>query len=88
MTATKTLAIVELVIYLIIVPVIVFILYHHGLPGLLGWIFLVAFSTLRIASDGIEIGNSNPGTSTGGSIINAIGLSPLMLTVSGIIHES
>ena len=77
-------AIVELVIYLFLVPVILFILYRHGLPGFLGWIFLLAFSGLRLASDGLEIGNS---TGSGGSIINAIGLSPLMLATSGIIHE-
>ena len=84
MTETKTLAIVELVIYLVLLPAILFILYRHGLPGLLGWMFLVVFSSLRLASDGLEIGGS---TSSGSSIINAIGLSPLMLAVSGIIHE-
>ena len=85
MTDTKNLAIAELVIYLVLLPAILFILYRHGLPGLLGWIFIVTFSALRIVSDGLAIGNS---TGSAGSIINAIGLSPLMLAVSGIIHES
>lgn len=89
---TTQLSIAELVIYLILVPIISYILVRHGKPGYLGWGFLIIFCGLRIASDGIQIGNhknaANGGSvSSSGAIINSIGLSGLLYSLSGIIHE-
>jgi hypothetical protein len=86
------LSIAELVIYLILVPIILYILIRHGKLGYLGWSFLIVFCGLRLASDGIQIGNHDnaaKGGSAGssGAIINSIGLSGLLYSLSGIIHE-
>lgn len=86
------LSIAELVIYLILVPVVIYILIRHGKPGSLGWGFLIVFCGLRLASDGIQIGSHNNAAnrqpvSSSGAIINSIGLSGLLYSLCGIVHE-
>lgn len=90
--ATTQLSIAELAIYLILVPIIIYILVRHGKPGYHGWGFLIVFCGLRLASDGIQIGNhknaANGGSAgSSGAIINSIGLSGLLYSLAGIIHE-
>jgi hypothetical protein len=85
------LSIAELAIYIILVPVVVYILIRHGKAGYLGWGFLIVFCGLRLASDGIQIGSNNNASNgqpvgSSGAIINAIGLSGLLYSLCGIIH--
>jgi hypothetical protein len=85
------LSIAELAIYIILVPVVVYILIRHGKAGYLGWGFLIVFCGLRLASDGIQIGNNNNASNgqpvgSSGAIINAIGLSGLLYSLCSIIH--
>ena len=86
--ATVRLSIAELVIYIFLVPIVVYILIRHGKPGYLGWGFIIVFCGLRLASDGIEIAQHNSlSGSSSGAIINAIGLSGLLYGLAGILHE-
>ncbi|MCJ1352568.1 MAG: hypothetical protein MMC33_002552 [Icmadophila ericetorum] len=62
-----------------------YVLIVHGRRGLLGWIFLFAFCTLRVVGPALEI--TNP-TSSGAAIISSIGLSPLILATNGVLHEA
>jgi hypothetical protein len=80
------LAVAELAIFLVLLPIVVYILVRHGKHGLDGWGFLVIFCVLRLTSSGLQVGNKN-GTSSTGSIINSIGISGLLLAFSGVLHE-
>lgn len=82
--ATGRLAISELVIYVLLLPNAVYILFHHGKPGFMGWGFFVLFDILRIVSSGMDISD----TSITGSVINSVGTSSLLLAITGIIHEA
>lgn len=89
---TTQLSIAELVIYILLTPIIVYVLIRHGKPGYLGWGFLIIFCGLRLVSDGIQIANHKHAAADGsasgsGAIINSIGLSGLLYSLCGIIHE-
>lgn len=90
---TTSLAIAELAIYILIVPIVVYIFIRHGKPGYLGWGFLLVFCGLRLTADGFQI-NDHSKASKGepvsgtGSIINSVGISGLLLSLSGIISEA
>jgi len=91
--SSTQLAIAELVIYLLILPVAHYLLFKHGRHGLEGWFFLITFSLLRIVAAGLQIDNwekekkGKPVSSTA-SIINSVGISALLLSCSGLIHEA
>ncbi|MCJ1275869.1 hypothetical protein MMC21_003674 [Puttea exsequens] len=82
---TVQLAIANLVIYITLTPPTIYTLYRHGKFGILGWGYLVAFCMLRLIGGGLEIGDSGSRTA---SIISGVGLSPLLLAVLGVLHES
>ena len=89
---TTRLSIAELAIYIILAPVVIYILLRHGKSGYLGWGFLIIFCGLRLAADGIQIGNHDKAAkgepvSNAGAIVNVIGISGLLYSLSGIIHE-
>jgi hypothetical protein len=88
MTSTNiwNLAIVELAIFIALVPIVIFILESHGRKGAEVWGFLLVFCILRLTSSGITVGHKNS-ISTTGSIINSIGVSGLLLALSGALHE-
>jgi prolipoprotein diacylglyceryltransferase len=90
--STTRLAIAELVIYIFIFPIVLYLLARHGVRGLFGWIYLVAFCILRIIAAGLQINNHVQEThgktpSITAAIVNAVGVSPLILAIAGIIHE-
>lgn len=80
MTAIST---AELAIYAALTLPILYLLIRHGLPGFFGWFYLLAFCSLRIIGGGLALANSSSA-----SIVDNIGLSPLLLAASGILHES
>lgn len=75
----------ELAIFAILAFPSIFCLIRHLPPGLLGWTYLFLFCTLRIV--GGALGIPDP-TSQATGIVSNIGLSPLLLAVSGIVHEA
>ncbi|KAH7028055.1 uncharacterized protein B0I36DRAFT_433183 [Microdochium trichocladiopsis] len=80
------LAIAELVIYIILLFVIGYVLLRHGRPGWDAWGFLAVFCILRIVAAGYQLSDQQ-GISTTGAIINAIGVSGLLLGCSGVVLE-
>ena len=91
--STTELAVAELVIYLVLIPIIVYNFIRHGKTGWLGWGYLVVFCGIRVASDGIQISDHHKetqGKSVGdaGAIVSSIGTSPLLLGLAGVLHES
>jgi hypothetical protein len=80
----NALSIAELAIYIILSIPVLYILVKHLWQGLTGWLFLFFFCTLRLIGGALSM-NSD---STSGEIISSVGLSPLLLATSGILHEA
>ncbi|KUJ23609.1 uncharacterized protein LY89DRAFT_187767 [Mollisia scopiformis] len=76
----------QLAIYIILAIPVLYILIRHRLPGLLGWLYLFIFCTLRILGGALALHNGSADKTA--AIISSIGLSPLLLAVSGILHEA
>lgn len=81
---TDSLSAAECALYAILIFPILFLVVRHGLPGLLGWLFLAFFCTLRIIGAGMVINNSSPSA----SVISNVGLSPILLAAAGLLHEA
>lgn len=80
---TDGLSIATLAIYILLFIPTVFVLIKHGRQGLLGWLFLAIFCTIRIVGSGLSISNSSAA-----SIISNVGLSPLLFATCGILREA
>lgn len=91
--ATGGLAVAEMILYIIYMFIGIFILLKHGKRGYLGWGFFILFCILRIAADGFQISdqiqeNKGESISTTGAIVNSIGVSPLLMCISGMLSET
>ncbi|KAK5636960.1 hypothetical protein RRF57_012672 [Xylaria bambusicola] len=75
----------QLAVYIVLTIPVLYLLFRHWPTGLLGWFYLFAFTTLRIVGGAMSMGDSS--TSGGASIISSVGLSPLLLATSAILHE-
>jgi len=89
---TSILSSVELALYALLIPPALFIAYRHGRHGILGYFYLNISIAVRIAAAICQlIDNKNNNTATTPSratiILSSIGLSPLLLAASGILHE-
>jgi hypothetical protein len=92
---TSVLSCVELALYAILVPPALFIAYRHGRHGILGYFYLNISIAVRIAAAISQLvnndnDNSNDPTATLSlttAVLSSIGLSPLILAMSGILHE-
>lgn len=94
---TSILSSVELALYAIIVPLALFIAYRHGRHGILGYFYLNISIAVRIAAAISQLVNNNSNNANNNdpaatlslttAILSSIGLSPLILAISGILHE-
>jgi hypothetical protein len=85
---TSILSSVELALYALLAPLALFIFYRHGRHGILGYLYLNLAIAVRIAAAISQLINNNATTpSITTSILSSIGLSPLLLAISGILHE-
>lgn len=73
----------QVVLYALLGPPALYVLVKHGRPGILGWLYLFVFCTLRVIGGAMSIAGSEAA-----GIVSNIGLSPLLLAVTGIVHES
>ena len=83
--SNSQLSVSYLVIYSIVAIPMIYNLIVHGKYGILGWAYLLAFCVLRMTGAGLQL--SNPSSSTA-EVLVGIGVSPLILAVLGILHES
>lgn len=65
----------------------IYVIFRHGFRhgAVLGWAYLFIFFTLRIISSVMQL---NDPTNSKASLIASIGLSPLLLSAVGLLHES
>jgi hypothetical protein len=80
----NSLSTASLAIYAILSIPVLYLLIKHGRQGLLGWFFLFGFCVIRLVSGALSM-NSDSST---GSLLASVGLSPLLLATSGILHEA
>ena len=87
----ENIAIAELAVYILAIIAGIAVIFKHGFKKGRAWIYLVTFSGLRIASAIFEIGSVNHPTdrtdATWASILGSIGLSPLLLSASGLLRR-
>lgn len=83
---TDGLSAAKLAIYLVLLQPALYCLWKHGKTGFLGWLYIQIFCVLRIATGGIGLHGNQTGQAA--VVLNSIGLSPLLLSVSGILHEA
>ena len=89
---TATLYIVDLVFYIILFPLTLYLGYRHGKHAILGYFYLNICCAVRIVADIVSVvdetkssGNGQP--SIAAAVLRSIGLSPLMLSLAGFLHE-
>lgn len=82
---TSELLVSQLALYAPLTLPTLYLVFSHGRHGLLAWLYLLAFCVLRVT--GAAMGLHNP-HNTGAQIISSIGLSPLLLSIDGVLHEA
>ncbi|KAJ5930809.1 integral membrane protein [Penicillium verhagenii] len=75
----------DLAVYLILFPVISYIFITHRWTGFLPWYYLSVFCVARIIGGALGVHDRN---SLAANIIQSVGISPLLLSVDGLIHEA
>ncbi|KAE8392591.1 hypothetical protein BDV23DRAFT_192531 [Aspergillus alliaceus] len=75
----------DLAIYIFFTPIVLYVYWSHRWIGWLPWNNILVFCIIRIVGGGIGISDS---TSIAANVITAVGLSPLLLAVDGLVHEA
>ncbi|MCJ1403599.1 hypothetical protein MMC11_006822 [Xylographa trunciseda] len=87
----EIIAIVELCVYIPILPLALIVVFRHGWRKQLGWIYLAIFCLVRIAGGGFKIASvRNPDNSTDlewSFILQSVGLSPLLMATMGLLKR-
>lgn len=85
---TTDLAIAELAIYVVLLPVTGWLMFQHGRRAIPAYFYLSALEVLRIVAAALQISaHSQHTVSIPGAIIDSVGLSPLILSYAGFLHE-
>ncbi|KAF3402690.1 hypothetical protein DPV78_004795 [Talaromyces pinophilus] len=85
----KAIDLAELVIYGSLTIPTIYCLVRHGKQGLLGWLYIVIYCTIRLIAAGLKYkSDQDHEVSTGALVVDNIGLSPLLLGAAGILHEA
>ena len=79
------LAIATIIIYAVLLQPTLYCFWAHGRHGFLGWFYLQIFCLLRIIGNAVAVADPK---NTHTTLINNIGLSPLLLATAGILHEA
>ena len=86
-TSAHSLAIFELVVYIAIAPIELYVLIRHGFRNLLSWITLNSVVMLQLIGAAIVLSQGSTNTSSTGTILAQVGLTPLILSVQAILHQ-
>lgn len=85
----KAIDLAELIIYAILSIPAIYCLVRHGKQGLLGWLYIFLYCTIRLIAAGLKYkSDQDHKVSTGALVVDNIGLSPLLLGAAGILHEA
>lgn len=90
-STTEAISIAELIVYIPIFFLTLFIVFRHGFQRQMGWIYLVIFCTVRCAGAGFKIASANDPTNVTdlewSAILQSVGLSPLLLASLGLLKR-
>jgi len=87
--ADKALDILQLVLYIPLLLLSQYCLVRHGKKGFLGWFFVGGFCVIRLVAAGLKLHADKTGIqSSSATIVDNIGLSPIILAALGILHEA
>ena len=89
-SSTEGLELAQIIFYALATLPAIYCFAAHGKHGLAGWLYVIAMCGLRLVGNAMAY---HALTSTGqpnktASIINGIGLSPILLAALGILHEA
>ncbi|KAL8726819.1 MAG: hypothetical protein Q9181_005916 [Wetmoreana brouardii] len=88
---TYAISIAELVVYVILFPLAIFVASRHGFGKSSGWVYLAIFTAIRIASSALGIASYHNPTNQNDlvwySILAGIGISPLLLASKGLLSR-
>ena len=89
LTPRAGIAVAEIIVYVPCAVALVFALFRHGLGKRVGTYYLVTFTILRLTGAGLEIAAdkdpSNQNLFAWASILQAIGISALLLAALGLL---
>lgn len=74
----------DLAVYLLLIPVVIYVFICHRWSGFLPWYYLTVFCFARMIGGALGVHDSN---GLAANIIQSVGLTPLILAVDGLIHE-
>ena len=77
----------QLAIYAVFSLPVIYVPFRHGRPGLVGWVYTLGICILRAAGGAMSLGDKN-GANTAAAAISSIGLSPLLIGISGVLYEA
>lgn len=83
-------SIVEVIFYLPALFIAAYISYRHGFGRNAGWVFLILFSLVRIIGSCCQLELTNKPSKNlfvATAILSSIGLSPLLLTATGLLSR-
>lgn len=84
-------AIAEICVYTSSLFIAILLSIRHGFGRSSGWMYLILFSVMRILGSGLQLGTINDLTNVslyiGANTLQSIGLSPLILTMLGLLSR-
>jgi hypothetical protein len=87
----ESIAIGEICVYIPVFILTLIVVLRHGFKRQAGWIYLAIFCVIRIAGAGFKISQTqNPTNKTDiewAAILDAVGLSPLLLASMGLLKR-
>lgn len=75
----------DLVFYLVLFPLIFYIVWTRLRGGLLAWYYLSIFCIARVVGGAMGVHDDH---NLAANIIVGVGISPLILAIDGLLHES
>lgn len=70
---------------------VLYVLIRHGKRGILGWLSLSTFCTIRAVGNGLQLvaeQNGDSNLALIATIVSSLGLSPLLMGIAGILDEA
>jgi hypothetical protein len=90
-STNESIAIGEICVYIPVFILTLIVVFRHGFNRQAGWIYLAIFSVIRIAGAGFTISQTQNLTNKTdvewAAILDAIGLSPLLLATMGLLKR-
>ncbi|PYH47082.1 uncharacterized protein BP01DRAFT_390216 [Aspergillus saccharolyticus JOP 1030-1] len=75
----------DLVFYLLLLPLVFYIIWTRRRGGLLAWYYLIIFCIARVVGGAMGVHDEK---SLAANIIVGVGISPLILAIDGLLHEA